>query len=56
MCNQANHWFSFGSKKTSMKNLMYLYFWDQDIQLSDFLEKHPQKIFFSSEYFFFNPS
>ena len=30
---------------------MYLYFWGQDIHLSDFLEKHPKNadLFFSSE-------
>ena len=52
----------FESKKTSTKNLMYLYFLGQDIHLSDFPEKHPKNadLFFSSEngggleYFFFN--
>ena len=30
---------------------MYLYFWGQDIHVSDFLEKHPKNadLFFSSE-------
>ena len=32
----------FGSKKTSIKNLMYLHFWGQDIHLSEFLEKYPK--------------
>ena len=54
----------FESKKTSTKNLMYLYFFGQDIHLSDFPEKHPKNadLYFSSEnwggggleYFFIN--
>ena len=41
----------FESKKTSTKNLMYLYFLGQDIHLIDFPEKPPKNadLFFSSE-------
>ena len=40
-----------GSKETNIKNLMYLYFWGQDIHFSDFPEKEPKNadLLYSSE-------